>query len=297
MKTKLTGIILLLFSLSGCVKETLDKCPEGNISIQVYAEKFRTNSEAPTQDSEPQIDLRIHTLYCVLYKDDVYVSDTFIDNLSTSNASYYPIDFNKLPFGNYKLMLIGNAPAAALQGDYHQWGDLKLLYSAPDHTNDLFAALLPFTVDCNCTTHLQTKLRRLLGVVKCEFKNLPQEVSEVEVILHHVNSRLEKGGAYTQPTSISKRVATGNPSSSDPLDILLGTFPPDPSTPAAYELKLYTPGKEAPFFSQIISERIPIYRNQLTELITEISDGKIHFMIRLDTAWDDYIDGGEIEIN
>lgn len=297
MKTKLTGIALLILSLTGCIKETLDKCPEGNVRINVYAEKFQTNSSIATQDIEEQIGKRIQFLHCVLYKDNDYLRDTVIEAISTVKEAYYPLDFSGLPFGNYNLVIVGNCSSEAMGGDYHQWGGLNILYSGIEKTADFFAALLPFTVDCDCTIRLDLKLRRLLGVVRCEMKGLPNEVEEIEVIFHNVNSQLGKDGVFSKPIRISKRFPVIQSRSRQPNNILLGIFPTLTDSPASYELKLYASGQNEALFSKVMSENVSITRNQLIELLTDFSEGEVQFSIHMDTNWEDYINGGEVEIN
>ena len=184
------------------MRETLDKCPERNVRINVYAEKFQTNTAAVTQQVEEEIGKRIRFLHCVLYCEDIYVMDTLIENISGVNVSLVPIDFGELPFGRYNLVIIGNCKSDAMEGDFHRWGGMSLLYLGADRTDDMFGAFLSFTVDCNCALQFETKLRRLLGVVSCEIKGIPDEVTEFEVIFHRVNSRLSEGGNYDTPVDV-----------------------------------------------------------------------------------------------
>lgn len=296
MKIQLTGIFLFLFSLTGCVKETLDKCPERNVRISIYAEKFQTQSDAATQDVEDKIGQRIHLLRCILYKEDSFFLDTLIENISGVNASLYPIDFGALPWGNYNLLVTGNCATEVMGGDFHQPGGMSLLYPGIDKTEDLFAAQLPFTVDCDCAMQFETKLRRLLGVVRCEINGIPEEVTEIEVLLHNVNSSLGKGGVYSKPVDVSKRIPVVRTRSTLSQSILMGTFPTLTDKPASYELRLYTAGQEQAVFSKVMSEKVDILRNRLTELVTDFSDEEVRFSIRVDTQWDDYVNGGEVEI-
>lgn len=297
MKTKLTGILLLLSFFSGCVKETLDTCPEGNVRVNVYAEKFQTGSSAATQDIEEKINQRIYFMHCILYKEDTYVMDTVIEDLSGNNEPYYPVNFSQLPFGDYNLIIVGNCSPEAMSGDFNQWGGLNLLYPGADQTDDLFATLLPFTVDCNCTMQFDTKLRRLLGVVRCEVTAIPEGIDEFEIIFHNVNSQLGKEGIYSNTIQVNKRMPVVRTRSTAPQTALLGLFPTITDQPASYELKLYSNKQSEAVFSQVISDNVPVLRNQLTELLTDFSNGQLEFTVRLDTKWDDSIQGGEVEIH
>lgn len=297
MKKQLTGLLLCLFSITGCVKETLDKCPEGNVRINIYAEKFQTNSTAATQDIEEQIGKRIDFLHCILYKGNDYVLDSLIENISGVNGSFFPIDFSGLPFGDYHLLVVGNCSPEAMGGDFHRQGEMDLLYLGADRTDDMFATLLPFTVDCDCSLLFETKLRRLLGVVRCEINGLPDAINELEVIFHNVNSRLSKDGIYSHTIDVSKRIPVVRTRNTQPQSILLGIFPTITDKPASYELKLYSDGQKEAVVSQVMPEDVNIVRNQLIELLSDYSGGKMQFTVRLDTKWEDYINGGEVEIH
>lgn len=298
MKTKFTGILFLFLALTGCVKETLDKCPEGNVKINLYAEKFQTNSAGATEDKEDVFNKRIQYLHCILYKDNTYVLDTVIPDLSEAGGDAYTLFFPKLEFGDYQLVTIGNSTPDAMSGDLHIPGDLTLLYLGADQTEDLFASALNFTVDCDCVQEFSTKLRRLLGVVRCRISNIPDNATEAEVIIHGANSKLGKESTYSQATDVSRRVTVertdGNKTKD--LDIILGTFPTSPQQPASYELKLYSAGNTT-LFDQVMTTDVHIVRNQLIELVTDFSDGNFRFEIIVNGKWEDYINGGEVEIH
>lgn len=298
MKTKLTVVLLIWIALSGCVKETLDPCPSGNVRIKVYAEKFQTNSSEAGKDCEESFSTRIKFLHCILYKGSSYVMDTTVSDVSAVSGPYLDFGIPNLDFGNYQLVVIGNCSPDAMRGDIHIPGDLSLLYSGVDATEDLFAASLDFTVDCNCTQEFETKLRRLQGVVRCKITNIPDAATEAEVILHGVNSKLGKGGLYSTNIDISRRIPVEklNRSNTKDLDIILGTFPTSPQQPASYELKLYNSG-HAVMFDQVMTTQVNVIRNQLVELVTDFSDGTLRFEIIVDGKWEDYVNGGEIEVH
>lgn len=297
MKTKIAGIAIFLLSLAGCVKETLDKCPEGNVRVNVYAEKFQTNSSDVTSDIEDQIGKRIDFMHCILYRDDDYVLDTVIEGVSGVKDSHLPVDFRQLPFGNYNLVIIGNCLPETMGGDFHLRDGMLLLYPGADKAEDMFATVVPFTVDCDCSTEFSTKLRRLMGVVRCEMNGLADDVSEIEVIFHNINSQCGKDGIFSLPIDINKRVKIIRTRSTEPQSVLLGVFPTVSDKPASYEIKFYAEGQTEPTFSKVMSDKINILRNQYVELISDFSKGEVQFTIRLDTQWDDHMQGGEVEID
>lgn len=297
MKTKIAGIAIFLLSLAGCVKETLDKCKEGNVRINVYAEKFQSKYSDVTRDIEPQFGKRIEFMHCILYQEDNYVLDTVIDNVSAVKDSHMPIDFHQLPFGNYNLVIIGNCLPETMSGDFHRRGGMLLLYPGADKTEDMFASVVSFTVDCDCTMEFSTKLLRLLGVVRCEMNGLADDVSEIEVIFHNINSQCGDNGVFSLPIDLSRRIKIMRTRSTEPQSLLLGVFPTLSDKPATYEVKLYSEGQTEPTFSKVMSDKINILRNQYVELISDFSKGEVQFTIRLDTQWDDHMQGGEVEID
>lgn len=298
MKTQLTGILLLFLTLSACVKETLDKCPEGNVRINVYAEKFQTNSAAVRQDAEEAFNKRIELLHYILYKDNAYVLDREVSNVSGASGAAYSFNLPQLAMGDYQLVVIGNCTPDAMSGDIHIPGDLSILYTGAGSTEDLFASRLDFTVDCDCPLEFETKLRRLQGVIRCQLKNVPKEVSEAEVIIHGVNSVLGKGGVYSQTIDINKRVTvpTQQADGSRDINIILGAFPTPDAQPASYQLKLYTPSRKEAVFDQVITRDVKVERNQLVELLADFADGSFSFEIKVDGKWEDYVNSGEIEL-
>lgn len=298
MKTQLTGILLLFLTLTGCIKETLDKCPEGYVSVNVYAEKFQTNSAAVQQDAEEVFNKRIQYLHYILYKDNAYVLDREIADVSGATGPYCSFNIPQLAWGDYRLVVIANCPPDAMSGDIHTPGDLSLLYTGAGSTEDMFAATLDFTVDCDCPLQFETKLRRLQGVIRCQLKAVPAEVSEAEVIIHGVNSVLGKGGKYSATTDISKRVTVPAPSAdgSRDINIILGAFPTPDAQPASYQLKLYTPSHKEAVFDEVITKEVKVERNQLVELLADFSDGSFSFEIKVDGKWEDYVNSGGIEM-
>lgn len=297
MKTRITGILMLFLSLTGCVRETLDSCPEGNVRIHLYAEKFQTNSSGATEDTEEVFSKRIRYLHCILFKDNTYVMDTVISDFSGTEGAFYTLFFPGLDFGDYQLVTIGNCSPDAMSGDLHTPGALTLLYQGAGQTEDLFASLLNFTADCDCVQEFPTKLRRLQGVVRCKLTNLPDNVTEAEVILHNVNSKLGKSGVYHTNIDASRRVSVEklNRNNTKGLDIILGAFPTSPQRSASYELKLYAPGNTV-VFDQVMTGDVHIIRNQLIELVTDFSNGNLRFEVIVDGKWEDYVNGGEVEI-
>lgn len=299
MKTKLSGILLIFLSLTACVKETLDECPVGNVRINLYAEKFQTDSPGITDDCEEAFNKRIQFLHYILYKDQTYVMDTTISDLTKINGNCCTFQIPALEFGNYQMVVIGNCSPEAMSGDLHIPGNLSLLYRGIDEVEDLFAGVLDFTVDCNCTQEFGAKLRRLSGVIRCRITNVPENICDAEVTIHGVNSMCGKGGLFSKSIDITRRVPIEQLTRSNKKDIevVMGAFPTVTGHPASYELKLYAPGQTEPVFGRVISTEVNVARNQLIELLTDFSTEVPSFEIIVDGKWDDYINGGEVEVH
>lgn len=299
MKTKLSSILLIFLSLTACVKETLNECPVGNARINLYAEKFQTNSLGVTDDCEEAFNKRIQFLHYILYKDQTYVMDTTISDLTKVNGSFCTFQIPDLEFGNYQLVAIGNCSPEAMRGEIHIPGNLSLLYRSVDEVEDIFAGVLEFTVDCDCTQEFAAKLRRLTGVIRCRITNVPDNVCDAEVTIHGVNSECGKDGIYSKSIDITRRVPIEQltRSNSKDIEITMGAFPTLTDRPASYELKLYSPDKPEPVFGRVISNKVNVVRNQLVELLTDFSNGTPNFEIIVNGKWDDYINGGEVEVH
>ena len=295
MKTQLTGILLMLVTLTSCVKETLKECPTGNVRIDLYVEKFQTNSAAPTEDAEEIFNQRIQVLNCVLYKDHKYVMDTTISNVSMASQPYFTIFLPDLEFGNYEMVVIANSDPTLLKGDFHIPGDRNITYPGVDKMKDLFATNLEFTLNCNCTEKFQAKLRRLEGVIHLSFRNLPTDIQEAEVTIHGVNSNLGIDG-YTQSIDVIRRFPMNILTGSRDPGMSIGVFPTTKGSPATFRLKLFKDSGNVAVYDEVAKEPLNIVRNQLVELLIEFSNGNLSFEIKIDTLWEDLINGGEIEV-
>lgn len=303
MKTKFTVILSLFLALAGCIEEELDKCLEGNVRVKIYAEKFQTNSPDATIDCEDTFNSRIQTLHCMLYKDSAFVMDTAITDVSATRGPFFEFTIPNLEFGDYHMVIIANCSPAAMRGDFRRRDGLSLLYIVGDKTDDLFGGTVDFTVDCDCTLEQATKLRRLLGVVRCRVHNVPENVTEAEITLHGVCSSLGKGGIYGDNIDVTRRVPIqelqdlSRAANSRGTEVTLGVFPPVTDQFAAFRLKLLSGTSDVPYFDKLVSSNVKIERNQLVELISDFSDGNFNFEIKLDSKWGDYVNGGGAEAN
>lgn len=295
MKTRAIFFFALLISLGGCIKETLDECPTGNVRVHVYVEKFQTDSESPTQDIEASFRTRIQYFHCLLYKDNQLVSDTVIPETSGVQQSSYTWEAQNLEFGDYQLLIIANSDPATSNGDLSTLGEYYLVYPGTDQTQDFFATTLPFTVNCDCLEEYHTKLRRLQGVVRCVFNNLPAAATEVEFSLQNLSSKAQLGKKqYTGTTDVSKRIPIPAATSASPFSVVIGTFPTPENQTTTYAIKLYSNAGSSPIYDQVVNREVKIQRNQLNQLITNFSSEGLSFEVIVNQNWDDVVnsDGG-----
>ena len=76
----------------------------------------------------------------------------------------------------------------------------------------------------------------------------------------------------------------------------IGVFPTTKGSPATFRLKLFKDSGNVAVYDEVAKEPLNIVRNQLVELLIEFSNGNLSFEIKVDTLWEDLINGGEIEV-
>lgn len=293
MKNYTLPLILLLSLCYGCIKESLKECPpeSGNVRINIYAEKFQTHSDAPTSDTEETIGRRIQNLKTYLYEENGRLIDSA--TVSSFEGSHYTFESPTLGFGNYRIEVIANG-LHDLQGDPRNPGSLYIQYPGAAETEDYFAVSYPFTIDCNCTSDFNTKLRRLQGVVVCHFNNIPAETQAIEVNLNPVNSRKALQADYSNPIEVTRKIFLTPETSRRSLDIVVGCFPGNTGQNVTYTLRLFNAGNVAPDFERVISREVRIEPNDLVELVVSFNDNSFDFDIHIDRNWEDILEGGGI---
>lgn len=296
MNTKLGSIIVMLLVLSGCVKETLDPCPVGNVKLNVYVEKFQTNSSNPSDGIEESFNKRIHDLHYYLYRNGMLICDTVLSGVTNVADPYYSLLFENLDFGEYRLLLVANSDPTVLKGDAKVADEVYIQYPGAEETDDYFTEDFRFSVECDCTSEYTAKLKRAHGVVRSVVKHLPQGISEVEITLDGVNSQKHTNSGYSNNIKVTKRYPVNETETGQAIHFILGTFPTPEGQPATYEIKFFASGQSAPVYTQRIEKNLIVQRNQLTEVVSDFVDGTIQFEIKMDSQWNDFIDGGGIVI-
>lgn len=300
-KIYMSGILFLLIMMSGCIKDGLKECPESDITIRLYAERFQNSSENPLDDIENVFTERVTHLRYYLYKDGQMVGEKILPDLltfrNTSNKAY-TLGFDALEYGNYELVVVGNCTKNGLSGNPARINNLLLTYAGCANTEDYFTAVFPFTVNSNDPATYDVGLSRVHGVILYRFVNLPENITAVGVSMENVSNEKWIYGSYAnraraeqQYSVIHPTSEVGKPVGSD--DFVMGTFPTLSGEKSAYHLSLFREDELLPYSTLLISDTLNVRRNQLLEVIATFrSEYEVDFEINLDTRWDGFNSGG-----
>lgn len=294
MKTKSIYIIIALFLLTGCVRETLDPCPEGQVRIQIYVEKFQADTGNPLDDPEPNFNDRIKNLHYYLYKENTLQEQGVLTDVQNTSDSSYLFQRSGLPFGDYRLLLIGNGGNEIIAGTPDHPDNLWIIYPGVDQTDDYFSASFPFTVDCNCTQHYRTGLMRTHGVIRYSFRDIPANVTAMEMSMSNITTKKQITGDYAETAEVTKRVALDTRNTDK--DIVIGTFPTPGGQHSAYHLKIYTDHSAEPWYDKQVTDTLTVRRNQLLVITTRFTQSYPQFEVIVDPKWDGSIPGGDTEL-
>lgn len=286
----------ICFILAGCIKEDLDPCPLGRVKVNVYAEKFQNFSENAMDNVEGSIKDRIRHLRYYLYREGKMEQKGIVSDWSAVNGAFYALTWEGLEWGDYELILVGNSTKNALSGDENIADNLVLTYPGNELTEDYFAAVLPFTVNCDCELEFNTALSRLQSVVRYTFKNIPADLTDIEVEMSRLATKKYITGSYEGEGSAVKKYAVLPVRAETAAGFIIGTFPTLMDTKAVLNMKLYRNHEVEPYYNQVVTDTLKVKRNQLLDIITTFSDGKIDFEVRIDGSWDGFAPGGDTEI-
>ena len=293
MKKILLLSAVILWGFTACdIKEDQDDCPGGETRIQVYVEKFQ-HEEGLTipQNSEAQFNTRIGTMNFYLYKDGNLVEEGVIDATSIS-AQTYTFDYPALSYGDYTLVLLGNTennmPSRSIPA-------MALVYPGYADTEDYFRDSFEFTVSDRQEHHYITQLKRVHGVVRFTFLNMPAYITGIDVSLDHLSSQNHRNGSYTdeytfnryQPESALER----DENNAHSFSVL--TFPTLSGEETSWRVKLYRDGSQTPYYDRIVLGELEVVRNQLLDLVMDFGGGEgggFNFYIDLDKQWDGWHD-------
>lgn len=284
----------LIISLSGCWRENLKNCWEGDVSIRVMAERFQ---EVPGGASEEKISDRIETLRYYLYYENVLFQQGSVDSKAALDVQQYILTFPKLKFGNYSLALLANVDENEIKATEH-CEDLLFDYPGSSDTKDYFVSCYEFKVDCECGFDDFVVLYRAQGVAQFQLKDLPENITEVEVELDQLNSTCGVDTAYQGSVVTSYRLKVNHNSKSNIFSFAIGSFPTISNEQTSVVLRLYADGDpEFVAYEEKVGE-INVLRNQLVRINADFNhdiSGKVQFGIQVNPAWDG-IGGGEVPV-
>ena len=296
MNTKIL-LFLSVLLFAGCIRETLDPCPTGDVKINIYVEKFRAVTHNYRTDMEASFNTRIKDIHYFLFKEDALIEEGRIADCSPYTAGPYTFERHGLDFGDYCLAVVSNC-SAYVGGN--KISDLFFMYAGVDNKEDYFAVCFPFTVDCDCESEYNTYLERAHGVIRYTFNNIPQDMSGIEVTMTNVADKKMIDGDYSGRVAVTKRIPMGEQDRAErankDLALVLGTFPTAVDTRSAYRLRLYRSGEEQPWYDKTVTDTLTVRRNQLLEIAANFIGDIPNFKVLINTAWDGSNWGGGTDI-
>lgn len=302
----------LLFAVS-CIEEDLDACPDegGGVTVALSVEKFQTRPPYAPADLEERFRDRIHSLNYLLYADGRLIEQGTLDvasGVGPAAASGAAIDRSRtsegiflfrhdpLPFGSYRLAFVANAAPQMMEGSTDAPELYYVTYQGQDEGDDHFRGDLNFDVTCPVRNEFESVLRRIYGVARFRFEQIPAEVSAIEVSLDNVGARMPLSGDPDRACQVAERVAVADFASGAAGSFTLGAFPTLPGLRSTWRMKLYGADASEPIYDRIVTDTLRVVSNQLLDLKVRFRegdlDGDIEFTVDLDTTWDGSNEGG-----
>lgn len=292
-------LFLSVLLFAGCIHETLDPCPVGDVKINVYVEKFQAVTHDYATDMEPSFNTRIQNLHYFLFKNNERVEDGRISDCSPYTLPSYTFERGNLDFGDYCLVIVGNCSADVGEGKTPD--DLFFTYAGVDNKEDYFAVCFPFTVDCDCQTEYNTYLERTHGVVRYTFSHVPTDISGIEMTMTNLGNRKQIDGDYSGQTEVTKRISvpavTRAIAGDNEITVTIGTFPTATGMRSTYRLRLYKNGGETPSYDGMVTDTLTVRRNQLLNIDTRFTEGTSSFEVSVNTTWNGSISGGGTDVD
>lgn len=297
-KIKILGLLSLIVLFSACVKDGEDLCPPaGSVNINFFVEKFRNKSENPLDDREDDFSSRVNHLRYFIYKNGELYNQGIIDKFPKASIPSYTFQFRGLEYGSYNMVVVANSTREALSGEPINADNLLLTYPGCLDTEDYFTAVFPFDVESDEIKEYEVGLMRTHGVIRYTFKNMPDNITDMEIVMKNVSSKKwvtgDYGTAYEAARSYQIIPLTKQATSED---YIMGTFPTLSDGQSTYYLNLYRERETTPYISQMITDDLIVRRNQLLDIAVTFNDGYISFEIDLDSDWGGSSSGGEIGI-
>lgn len=294
-------IVILLaacfYTLTGCnsVKTgaSTELCPGGECRIQVYVERFQSQAGLSIpENSETQFNTRIQTLWYYLYKNGSLYQSGEIPGVTEVTAQTYLFTRADLSQGRYELVLLANT-----QDNMPQMRDARsteLTYPGYDRTADYFIDRFEFMVNDAENHDYITQLKRVQGIVRFNFLNLPAEATTVEVELDELTSRSYLDGGYAGEYLFTRQLPAAElqAAANDTFTSAVMTFPTMTGEQTAWVVRLYRDGETTPYHNEVVRTDLQVVRNQLLDLTMDFGTGDgtgdFSFSVGLDNEWDSW---------
>lgn len=292
-KIKITVVLLTMIIISGCIRDGLDECSEGNVRINLFVEKFRNMSQNPLDNYEDNFNDRVGHLRYFLYRNETLIDQGVINQFTRSSNPSHTFDLHNIEYGSYQMVIVANCTKDALSGDPSIIDNLLLTYPGCEHTEDFFTATFSFVVESNDIIEYDVGLLRTHGVIRYTFKNLPDDISDIEMVMKNVSSEKWIAGDYKNVCEASRKYSISLSRQDAEEGYIVGTFPTLGGDRSAYHLNVYRNNEESPYITHVVTDALTVTRNQLLDIAVTFNNGELDFEIDLDSKWDGSSPGGE----
>lgn len=298
---RLLYIPLALFCMlntAACIEEDLDACPPegGGFAVTLRVEKFRTRPPYAPEDLEEDFAVRIHSLRYLLYGDGRLIEEGSLDDIASAGGGSYVFRHDTVPFGAYRLAFVANASPRVITGRKDAPELCYIAYQGENGGDDHFRGDLTFDVTCPYRNEFEAVLRRVHGVTRFRFENVPADITAIEVSLDNVGERMPLCGDPDRACEVSKQVRTADLATRASGSCTLGTFSTLPGCKSAWRMKLYAGNDTEPVYNRMVTDTLRIECNQLIDLTARFKEddfrGEIEFTVDVDTTWDGSNEGG-----
>lgn len=295
IKIIVIGLLIALFS--GCVKDGEELCPPGGrVNIAFFVEKFQNPSENPLDDREEDFASRVSHLRYYIYQNGALYDQGIIDNFTKATSPSHTFQFTDLEYGNYNMVVVANSTKTALTGDVANADNLLITFPGCAETEDFFTACFPFTVDSDDINEYEVGLLRTQGLIRFTFKNMPEDIGDMEMVMKNVYHEKWVTGDYKNVCEASQRYVKVPLRKLVEGDYVISTFPTPTDGNSAYHLNVYKERDTTPYISQMISDKLLVRRNQLLDIEVTFNDGFLSFEVDMNSDWDGSNWGGEVVI-
>lgn len=286
--------LMLLLTLTGCWNENTANCWMGDVTIHVLAERFQ---ELPDGASEEQLSKRFTSVQYYLYHgENLYLQGTISDKAAL-DVPQLTLTFPKLAFGGYCLAIVGNTSGDDVL-DISAPMNMKIEYPGTKQTKDFFVSCYEFTVDCDCGMEDFVKLYRTQGVAQFELKNLPDNITEIEVGINRLGQSCRVDTVYQGEIQVSHRINVADAQSGDWTSFVFGAFPTIADGQSEVFLKLYADGDPLFMVYEKKIAELSLLRNQLYKFEADFNhdiSGDVGFTVTVNPDWDG-VGGGDVPV-